>query len=444
MTPRPHIIVVVADSLRADTVECVPGVLPTLTSRGVQFTAARSAGCWTAPATASLFTGCMPHEHGVETRSRHGLPTDMPTLAELLKGHGYATHMITANTATTGFGLSRGFDRVWRAWEGLERRHGLAALLLPLAGRKRIREQLFDGNYVLRELSKDLRSSMVWLQDTADDVFAEGLRTLADHRARNEPCFLFMNLMEAHFPYHVDGHVVATSRNPFTALREYLALLRLVTQSWLPRGDMTIDDDMLLRLRQRQVLAWQRLAPRLDAFVEEVDAARDTIIVFLSDHGDCFGEDGMAYHFGNVTDAGNRVPLFWVHPELGPGAVTTPVSTRDLFGTLLVEVDHPSGDMHLVDAPQESLVVMQAHWYDHNGKTHPRYRVDQFACIVNGIPWMHRNGCWHRASLASDTKVWRDGQQLYSPIEDGEMDKATRRELRHAFQGFVDFSRAHS
>lgn len=438
---QPHFVVIVADSLRADTVERVPGALPYIDSRAIRFTQARSAGCWTLPATASLFTGLMPHEHGADTRSRSGLRPDTKTLAELLRDQGYATHMITANTATTGFGLDRGFDRVWKAWHGLDRRHPVFASLLPLAGRNRIRKRLFEGNYVLNELSKDLKSSMVWLQDTADSVFAEGLRTLETQRQRGEPSFVFMNLMEAHFPYHVADTIESTSWNPITALREYLALVNLVTQSWLPKGRMTIDRDMLLRLRSRQIKAWERLAPRLDRFVREVDKG-DTIVVFLSDHGDCFGEDGMAYHFGNVTDAGNRVPLYWIHPRDRPTEIGTPISSRDLFRSILAEVDHPLGGRHIVDNPEDSRTVLQAHWYDHNGHTHGRYRHDQIAMEIGGHMWMRlRDGSWHVPGRRGGLEAWEYcSDRRFDPIEETIMDVRQRQYLRKTLDDFLAYS----
>jgi arylsulfatase A-like enzyme len=62
--PR-NIIYLIADSLRHDSVYGEGGTgLNYMEEKGIQFTEARSAGCWTLPATAGLFTGMLPHEHG--------------------------------------------------------------------------------------------------------------------------------------------------------------------------------------------------------------------------------------------------------------------------------------------------------------------------------------------------------------------------------------------
>ena len=62
-----NIVLIVADSLRWDSVRGGDGPrLPYIQQHATDFTNARSAGCWTLPATASLFTGLLPHEHGTD------------------------------------------------------------------------------------------------------------------------------------------------------------------------------------------------------------------------------------------------------------------------------------------------------------------------------------------------------------------------------------------
>ena len=71
MAKPKNVIVIVADSLRYDSVyrEGGPGV-PYLENNAIQFSNARSSGCWTLPATSSMFTGMLPHEHGATSQSR--------------------------------------------------------------------------------------------------------------------------------------------------------------------------------------------------------------------------------------------------------------------------------------------------------------------------------------------------------------------------------------
>ena len=110
--PR-NIILIIADSLRLDSVyQNENSGLPYAEKHAVQFTGARSSGCWTLPGTGSIFTGLMPHEHGATSQSRK-IKKNIGTLAEKLKTTNYNTIQITANIVTTElYGLNRGFNAV--------------------------------------------------------------------------------------------------------------------------------------------------------------------------------------------------------------------------------------------------------------------------------------------------------------------------------------------
>ncbi|MFT4013678.1 MAG: choline-sulfatase [Paracoccus sp. (in: a-proteobacteria)] len=60
---------------------------------------------------------------------------------------------------------------------------------------------------------------------------------------------------------------------------------------------------------------------------------RETIVVFVSDHGDMLGERGLWFKM-NFLEGSARVPLMIAAPGLAPGLVTAPVSTLDLVPTL--------------------------------------------------------------------------------------------------------------
>ncbi|HMS51658.1 MAG TPA: sulfatase-like hydrolase/transferase [Chitinophagales bacterium] len=138
--PR-NIILIVADSLRYDSVygagETQSVYTPYLNNNAVQFAQARSSGCWTLPATASLFTGLMPHQHGATSQTRNVNP-NVPTLAQRLKAAGYNTLQITANVATTDiFGLHRGFDEIRRIWQLVPAKFNRLQQLLVMVGKPR-------------------------------------------------------------------------------------------------------------------------------------------------------------------------------------------------------------------------------------------------------------------------------------------------------------------
>ena len=440
--PR-NIIVIVADSLRYDVVDRGRALLPYIEANSVRFEAARSAGCWTLPATASMFTGLLPHEHGATAQTR-GLRDDVPTLAERLSSAGYRTAQVTGNIATSDvFGLHRGFDEVRCIWNYVEPRYRLLDQLVVLAGKRRLRARLFSRDFIMGRMAGDFSNSKVWLQSTAADVFDQARNLLAEGARARKGSFLFLNLMETHFPYHVGLDFGLLGDGLWKKLREAMALYHLANQTWLATGKSHIRPDMLEVLRQRQRESWALVAPLIDEFVRELHQDTGNLVVFCSDHGDNFGEQGWLYHFSNVTDAGNRVPLYVLpHDGRAPGAVHTPVNARDLYGLLTHAAGLPEGRPLLWEEPERSQPILSSYWYNNHGKTRPEYRYNQLAFVHGGARYRHRLGRWARADVAEG---WPEPEFEpldvgANPIEDAGLAPEVRAEMRAHFGRFRAFS----
>lgn len=445
--PR-NVIVLVADSLRYDSVhEGGPTGLNVTTREGVRFTQARSGGCWTLPATASLFTGLMPHEHGADAQSR-GLAPGVATLAERMKARGFYTEQITANIATTEiFGLDRGFDRMTRIWQQVPSKHRKIHEAMVLIGKPRLRKKILSPEFIAGKLAEDLEASKVWLQNTWKDIFDAARSRLRENDAKGQPSFLFLNLMESHFPYHVGDTFETTSAGLAGKLREIVSLYHLVNQTWLTQEQNPIRPEMMQLLRRRQRLAWERLAPAVDAFVEELRADGDNLVVFGSDHGDCFGEQGWMYHFSNVADAGNRVPLYWASPNHAGGRVVdTPVSARDIFHGILREVGDETVGPHLLDDPHRSYPIMQSSWYNNQGRTLARYKYNQICFLEEGTRWLYRRGEWFSAPAATigpEAEFTRLPSGT-NPLAEAIVDAERRAHLQRVLADFEAFSARHA
>ncbi|MDP2308912.1 MAG: sulfatase-like hydrolase/transferase [Pseudomonadota bacterium] len=443
--PR-NIILLVADSLRYDSVHgdvrAGGSGLPFTTAHATRFTQARSGGCWTLPATASLFTGLMPHEHGADSQSR-GMRTDVPTLAEAMREQGFRTHQITANVATTEiFGLDRGYDEVHRIWNHVSSQHKKIHEALVLIGKPRLRKKILSADFVSGKLSEDLEASKVWLQDTVGDVFDAARQRLETNEKDGKQSFLFLNLMETHFPYHVGPTFETTADTLIGKMREIVSLFHLVNQTWLTQDNQPIRDDMMKLLRQRQRLAWERLAPQVDAFIQEMHA-QGNLVVFGSDHGDNFGEQGWVYHFSNVTDAGNHVPLYWIDPaDDTPRVIDTPVSTRDVYHGLLTAVGDQRAAFSPVTEPERSFPIMQSCWYNNQGKTLEKYRYNQICLLEGGTRWMRRRNEWFSAPPATNgTEIaFTRLPPGFDPLEEGVIVPERRGYLRSVLEDFGDFS----
>ncbi|HKJ66464.1 MAG TPA: sulfatase-like hydrolase/transferase, partial [bacterium] len=258
MNDTRHIIFVVADSLRYDSVwSNGDAQLPTLQSKSTTFNHVYSSGCWTLPSHASMFTGLLPHQHGATTRSR-GLQDSLQTVAEHMREQGYQTIQLTANPVTTHiFGLDRGFDRTERVWQQANLKNVPFANLFVLAGKRRIRDKFLRGDFITGKMTEDIQAGQAWVRALGPMQFDRAKQILEEAEKAGQKVFLFINLMETHFPYHVGLQFHILSRGILDKLREIKSLFHLVNQSWLKRDKEYIRPKMLSVLRRRQKLAWR-------------------------------------------------------------------------------------------------------------------------------------------------------------------------------------------
>lgn len=115
MPPR-NILFILADCLRADMVfgeEVRPPTpaIDELRRRGTSFSQAISSTSMTSQSVSTFFTGCYPPVTGVRALRGDVLNQTCPTLAELLRAHGYHTAAFTTGPLWEGIGLERGFER---------------------------------------------------------------------------------------------------------------------------------------------------------------------------------------------------------------------------------------------------------------------------------------------------------------------------------------------
>ncbi len=166
---KPNLLLITIDTLRADHLGCYgygavkTPVIDALAGRGTLFTRAFAHTPLTLPSHTNILLGLTPNAHGVHDNSNFIVRKDFLTLAEWLKGQGYATGAVVgAFPLDSRFGLTRGFD-------------------------------LYDDNY-----GSQGPSDMVFVERRADAVAALGLEWL---KAQREPWFLWVHFFDPHHPY---------------------------------------------------------------------------------------------------------------------------------------------------------------------------------------------------------------------------------------------------
>jgi len=195
---QPNIIVIMADDMGYSDLSCYGGEIQTphidsLATNGVRFTGFKNTARCT-PSRASLLTGRYAHAVGVGAMStdenlpgyRGQLSQDAPTMAEILKPHGYATGIVGKWHQTyTGasdqeqlFPLDRGFDSFYGTWWGAK--------------------DYFSPQYMMRD--SEHISGVVYPEDyyLTDELSAEAIEFVEAQIALEQPFYLYL----AHYAPH--------------------------------------------------------------------------------------------------------------------------------------------------------------------------------------------------------------------------------------------------
>jgi hypothetical protein len=440
--PR-NIIIVVADSLRYDSVYRNGSIgAPYLEKNAIHFSQARSSGCWTLPATSCLFSGKVPHEHGATSQTRRILD-EVPTIAEKLKSAGYNTYQITANIATTGvFGLDRGFDEVIKIWQEVDARFNRLVRLGLIMGKARVRAALLSKDKIMNQLFDDIENGNVWAQNTYLDIFDRARKKIEENEKKNEGSFIFINLMESHFPYHIAPTFRFAGEGLISRIQESYHLYHFVNQTFL-NDDKLPPPKMMQRIKERQQESWRIIQEGVDSFCQEMHEDKENLVIFCSDHGDNFGEMNWVYHFSNVNDAGNRVPLMWLgHEAQEPKTIDTPVSSRFIYHSILEKAGLDNEGGSLFDERAMNLPILSSYWYNNKGKTQEKYKYNQIAFVHENQRFVWRKGKWLTAPITKGKDYEAEFVEMdkgSDPIEEFVKDTERKSYLKQKLHDFKIF-----
>jgi arylsulfatase A-like enzyme/Flp pilus assembly protein TadD len=168
----PNVVFITIDTLRADHLGCYGDTqirtpnIDALASEGVRFERAYTPVPVTLPAHTVIFTGTYPMLSGMHDFSGNKLNPSQPTLASVLKQHGYATGAVIGSAVLDSrFGLNQGFDFYY---------------------------DHFDFNRLQESNLEEMKRQGGAVADTALDWLGKN--------SRNK-FFLWMHLYDPHYPY---------------------------------------------------------------------------------------------------------------------------------------------------------------------------------------------------------------------------------------------------
>jgi arylsulfatase A-like enzyme len=146
------------------------------------------------------------------------------------------------------------------------------------------------------------------------------------------PVFSFVNLMDAHLPYHPPDEYAAE----FAPGVDSTAVCQ--NSKAYNCGATDVDDEewgAIRGLYDAEIRHMDHQLGRLFDSLRSEGRYGETMIVVCADHGELHGEHGLYGHEFNVYDPLVNVPLIVKHPEIEPGRRTETVELLDLYHTVL-------------------------------------------------------------------------------------------------------------
>lgn len=314
------VILVSADSVRYDFVDAMEFVSTFAVHRGV------TGGHYTRPSLGSLLSAS--YRGAIESRATS------PTVAEAFAEAGYTTIGLSSSPHTDPrFGFDAGFD----VYENYS----------PAGNRGNPIRQFASQFDLVRRIYHRVRPPHAKLShrlpdgdliDNAIEAFDEA----------SGPRFMWLHMMGTHRPYGLGEDAV-----PKAVDRRAL----------FSPGRIDAEDEAVIKDRYRASL--ERADEQIERLVESVDAP-DPLVVFTSDHGDEFGEEGHYFHQPQrrrVAAALTTVPVATNDLDLAE-----PLSLLDVGPTLLNAVgagEHVPDEWHgrdVRETPREQALTI-APWH---------------------------------------------------------------------------------
>ncbi len=349
---RPNILLIMTDQQRWDSLGCYGQTaiatpnLDRLAAEGACFTHCYATNPICTPARASLFTGKHILGHGV-TQLYDILPDDEILFPARLQAAGYQTalfgklhvssgvHEQTARHPNDGFDIyeyciepSVGMDSPFNGYvKWLAEKD--PAFLAELRAKRR----------GLTQIPADLHFTH-WAAERTIDFLAQADRT--------RPFFCMMSVFDPHNPYddyppeyadRVDRAALQTVLPPAAGDDAIYALTQERTLSYLgPADEFSHSKIEAMRLGYYASLAFlDDEVGRVLTALETHGLADDTLVIFVSDHGDSLGDHGLFVKGVHLYDEAIRVPLLLRWPGRIPAGrrVDAPVQLNDVGATVV-------------------------------------------------------------------------------------------------------------
>ncbi|MBT9289823.1 choline-sulfatase [Prosthecodimorpha staleyi] len=340
--PRPNLLVIMVDQLNGTLFPDGPADflhaphLKALAARSTRFAHAYTASPLCAPARAAFMSGQLPSRTGVYDNAAE-FASDVPTFAHHLRRAGYHT-VLSGKMHFVGPDQLHGFEErlttdIYPAdfgWTPDYRRPG---------------ERIDWWYHNLGSVTGAGVAEITNQLEYDDEVAYHAGRKLYDLSRRQDgrPWCLTVSFTHPHDPYVArrrfwDLYADCPALDPVVAPIPFedqdAHSQRLMLAS--DHAASTITPEDVRRARRAYFANISYVDEKIGELLDILDRGRmadNTIVLFVSDHGDMLGERGLWFKM-NFFEGSARVPLMIAAAGLAPGRIDTPVSTLDVVPTL--------------------------------------------------------------------------------------------------------------
>ena len=337
---KPNILFIMADQMSAKALPFYghPVVkaptLSRLAEEGVLFENAYCNSPLCGPSRTSMMTGLLPSNAGGFDNA-HDFSAAIPTLAHYLRLGGYLT-CLSGKMHFTGPDQLHGYEErlttdIYPSDFGWT----------PNWAEPEAKVTFQDMKNIL-ETGPCLRSLQI---DYDDDVETQACKWLYD-RARDtsdQPFMLTVSFTSPHDPYvarpefwdiYSDDEIDLPKIPPIPVEKMDPHSERIYGHYSI--GEAEVTEDIIRRARHGYYASIEFIDAKVAALMrvlEETGLDKDTLVIFVSDHGDMMGERGL-YYKKSFFEWSSRVPMiFWASDRIEPGRCRETVSLLDLLPT---------------------------------------------------------------------------------------------------------------
>ncbi|MFX0156324.1 MAG: sulfatase-like hydrolase/transferase [Candidatus Hodarchaeota archaeon] len=356
---------IILDALRADKIHAMyqesylTPFMNELLEKSLYFENCIANSTWTLPSHFTLFTGLYEHQNYILTKNLYELSKKIPVLSQILKDYGYYSFLYTENPyLTREAGLFRGFDYPFLNWDLLFKDNYLDKI-------DRWMKALIKPGFwfsfwhkfktILERIYKNLNWKR-WIRDR----YVNPLKKIDSNlqkilrESKNQPFFLFFNLMVTHAPYLSSQNImnsIGLSIDDFKTIKSLLLfpLENFININFNSKRLSEKKIRILNKLYDSSVKYCDWIIKQIFMKFERLGMLENTYIIITSDHGEVLGTPEDHYYwthgvFHSVYEPLIKVPLIIYNKNFKSRHIKKQVELKDLFHTIL----------HLTGIPEDN------------------------------------------------------------------------------------------